>query len=112
MVHAGRLAGTLGWDPSVAVIIRIGQLAGDSVELRGEGSVGAAKMIVVSVQDGIKAQSRKGRALIFPGGGDGLDRIIECHSQRVVTDRKSTRLNSSHITISYAVFCLKKKNNK
>jgi len=27
-------------------------------------------------------------------------------------DRKSTRLNSSHITISYAVFCLKKKTNK
>src|SRR5208283_2972160 len=26
-------------------------------------------------------------------------------------DRKSTRLNSSHITISYAVFCLKKKND-
>src|SRR5437773_8608581 len=28
---------------------------------------------------------------------------------RVGEDRKSTRLNSSHITISYAVFCLKKK---
>src|SRR5437773_9691402 len=27
-------------------------------------------------------------------------------------DRKSTRLNSSHITISYAVFCLKKKKNQ
>src|SRR5262245_36737461 len=27
-----------------------------------------------------------------------------------VTDRKSTRLNSSHLGISYAVFCLKKKN--
>src|SRR5437773_5237391 len=27
-------------------------------------------------------------------------------------DRKSTRLNSSHITISYADFCLKKKKNK
>src|SRR2546430_10207070 len=27
------------------------------------------------------------------------------------TDRKSTRLNSSHSQISYAVFCLKKKNN-
>src|SRR5207249_9935438 len=26
------------------------------------------------------------------------------------TDRKSTRLNSSHVSISYAVFCLKKKN--
>src|SRR5256885_5551247 len=33
-------------------------------------------------------------------------------SQRlVVTDRKSTRLNSSHLVISYAVFCLKKKKN-
>src|SRR6266481_6506582 len=28
------------------------------------------------------------------------------------TDRKSTRLNSSHSSISYAVFCLKKKKNK
>src|SRR5690606_41697286 len=28
---------------------------------------------------------------------------------RGVTDRKSTRLNSSHVKISYAVFCLKKK---
>src|SRR5207302_3935624 len=29
-----------------------------------------------------------------------------------VGDRKSTRLNSSHVKISYAVFCLKKKKNK
>src|SRR5256885_17256506 len=28
---------------------------------------------------------------------------------RTLTDRKSTRLNSSHLVISYAVFCLKKK---
>src|SRR5436309_11942629 len=31
---------------------------------------------------------------------------------RVKPDRKSTRLNSSHVKISYAVFCLKKKKNK
>src|SRR2546426_3674004 len=30
---------------------------------------------------------------------------------RVELDRKSTRLNSSHLVISYAVFCLKKKKN-
>src|SRR5699024_11300704 len=30
-------------------------------------------------------------------------------AQIVVRDRKSTRLNSSHVSISYAVFCLKKK---
>src|SRR5256885_8151937 len=29
----------------------------------------------------------------------------------LIQDRKSTRLNSSHLVISYAVFCLKKKNN-
>src|SRR5256885_13108901 len=29
-----------------------------------------------------------------------------------IRDRKSTRLNSSHLVISYAVFCLKKKKNK
>src|SRR3712207_7719858 len=31
---------------------------------------------------------------------------------RLAQDRKSTRLNSSHANISYAVFCLKKKKNK
>src|SRR3712207_7201530 len=32
-------------------------------------------------------------------------------SGRQIVDRKSTRLNSSHANISYAVFCLKKKKN-
>src|SRR5690349_24025766 len=35
-----------------------------------------------------------------PGAAEGLEEV----------DRKSTRLNSSHVEISYAVFCLKKKN--
>src|SRR5437899_9680244 len=33
-------------------------------------------------------------------------------SNRMIQDRKSTRLNSSHLGISYAVFCLKKKKKK
>src|SRR5689334_23546211 len=33
-------------------------------------------------------------------------------SMPFLVDRKSTRLNSSHSSISYAVFCLKKKNNE
>src|SRR5205814_6075006 len=32
-----------------------------------------------------------------------------CHARSARTDRKSTRLNSSHLGISYAGFCLKKK---
>src|SRR2546426_4560821 len=36
-------------------------------------------------------------------------RVFERSSLRRLRDRKSTRLNSSHLVISYAVFCLKKK---
>src|SRR2546426_3380327 len=40
------------------------------------------------------------------------DRYAQRFSPRRPTDRKSTRLNSSHLVISYAVFCLKKKKHK
>src|SRR5438067_9945610 len=47
------------------------------------------------------------------------DVCVEAHARRDrrgragrALDRKSTRLNSSHVSISYAVFCLKKKNNE
>src|SRR2546427_5111318 len=41
-----------------------------------------------------------------------LDLLERARQQFVEEDRKSTRLNSSHSQISYAVFCLKKKKNK
>src|SRR5437899_5878523 len=37
---------------------------------------------------------------------------LETYEKALTSDRKSTRLNSSHLGISYAVFCLKKKNIK
>src|SRR5690625_5942891 len=46
-------------------------------------------------------------AEIGDGGGGTLKRVV---TEAVNEDRKSTRLNSSHVAISYAVFCLKKKN--
>src|SRR3989337_2579505 len=45
------------------------------------------------------------RALVRPG----LRRRAPHRARRLVADRKSTRLNSSHGSISYAVFCLEKK---
>src|SRR5699024_12793193 len=41
----------------------------------------------------------------------GVDGVGEIHGRRS-GDRKSTRLNSSHVSISYAVFCLKKKSSQ
>src|SRR5256885_12278267 len=57
-----------------------------------------------------------------PARLDGLDplgRVAQRHARHAgevglllhTADRKSTRLNSSHLVISYAVFCLKKKNH-
>src|SRR5436309_8804503 len=48
---------------------------------------------------------------------DALERVLAVHSIQDealdrALDRKSTRLNSSHVKISYAVFCLKKKKKK
>src|SRR3712207_6882611 len=43
--------------------------------------------------------------------GQRLLAAVEVGEHRMKPDRKSTRLNSSHANISYAVFCLKKKKN-
>src|SRR5699024_5873756 len=48
-----------------------------------------------------------------PKGEDAgrlLDALATMATSSLPADRKSTRLNSSHVSISYAVFCLKKKN--
>src|SRR5690606_39384766 len=46
-------------------------------------------------------------------GGGCVDRVRRTAGRLCEhADRKSTRLNSSHVKISYAVFCLKKKNNR
>src|SRR5256885_5288527 len=41
--------------------------------------------------------------------GHGAAQRVDLAHQVSLADRKSTRLNSSHLVISYAVFCLKKK---
>src|SRR5215475_14789828 len=52
-------------------------------------------------------EHRVGQAFDF---GDTITDFA--HEAHVLLDRKSTRLNSSHVKISYAVFCLKKKKKK
>src|SRR5437868_7916218 len=47
------------------------------------------------------------RPRVLPPAARGSRRLLRRRARLV--DRKSTRLNSSHVSISYAVFCLKKK---
>src|SRR2546426_5631074 len=49
-------------------------------------------------------------SILFSYKNSSQSAVNDCAS--VARDRKSTRLNSSHLVISYAVFCLKKKNKK
>src|SRR5438132_2243211 len=52
---------------------------------------------------------RSGRSLLSPSQSPVSDTFSPVALRDSVRDRKSTRLNSSHTVISYAVFCLKKK---
>src|SRR5256885_12666248 len=62
---------------------------------------------VADLEDVVERRDRCPQALVLRCEG------CECRVQvrdKTGEDRKSTRLNSSHLVISYAVFCLKKKN--
>src|SRR5256885_13169035 len=62
-----------------------------------------------SIDFGVHPQA--GNVLGFPVNPNGGQQFIGVTGQAAPNkDRKSTRLNSSHLVISYAVFCLKKKN--
>src|SRR5688572_31858581 len=64
-------------------------------------------------QESIRFAEELGAKVVKLKAGRVADALIEFARQegitQVVLDRKSTRLNSSHSQISYAVFCLKKK---
>src|SRR5262245_63227906 len=73
-----------------------------------EGGVANVQVEIVGLG---AAESRRSRAVqSVSGGQQRCDRAVRRDPQHGLEDRKSTRLNSSHLGISYAVFCLKKKN--
>src|SRR5690625_5685531 len=83
-----------------------GQLAYE-IELEDQA---IADRLINTIQDlyDIKASSH----IVGPQGSTKKSRIqlrIGAGAKELTRDRKSTRLNSSHVAISYAVFCLRKK---
>src|SRR2546427_5761003 len=60
----------------------------------------------------ISPAAEQAREVRERGDADGLRAAAGPDEDRADRDRKSTRLNSSHSQISYAVFCLKKKKKK
>src|SRR5688572_32009722 len=64
---------------------------------------------VVEQSEAVQVEREHGDAA---GLGAGGERALDAAAEKDPVDRKSTRLNSSHSQISYAVFCLKKKKKK
>src|SRR5207244_6150262 len=66
----------------------------------------ADRPVAARLEGNFKLSAGQHHAVQWSRGAGGF------FSQRPVADRKSTRLNSSHQIISYAVFCLKKKKKR
>src|SRR5690625_6150928 len=60
-------------------------------------------------QSTISRELKRGRTRQMASNRTYYDRYLADAGARVIVDRKSTRLNSSHVAISYAVICLKNK---
>src|SRR5438552_14761349 len=91
-----------GWELHSAVICSPAPAAVRSWESSINSTVGVAATTVPFTMPSVSADSPASRTSIAETEG-----IV-----KGTVDRKSTRLNSSHQIISYAVFCLKKKNKK
>src|SRR3712207_7041285 len=86
--------------PYTTLFRSVGRLHGD-VHQRGLGGRDLRGEIAAG-------HAAKARVLVDEGGVQVEETIVPPKLLRGVEDRKSTRLNSSHANISYAVFCLKK----
>src|SRR5688572_31633326 len=76
-------------------------------------SAGASVLSRPLVRGAVSSRRSVGRGSSAIEGVRGGDRgVVAAPHLRHSRDRKSTRLNSSHSQISYAVFCLKKKKKK
>src|SRR5699024_12732041 len=89
IVSIGRLVPRKGFD---TIIDALAEMGDDTVELLIVGGPGDAR---------VTAEDPEGQRLLARARERGVsDQVV------LTGDRKSTRLNSSHVSISYAVFCL------
>src|SRR5690625_6710533 len=86
------------------VAIVTGSGAGLGLAYAQELARQGAKVVINDVNEDVTKQAVES---ITAAGGTAIGVTAPVGN---VLDRKSTRLNSSHVAISYAVFCLKKKN--
>src|SRR5256885_4420900 len=123
-LRVAELAVEAGVPPGVLnVVPGFGQTAGKALALHMDvdciaftGSTATGRMIMqYAGQSNLKRVSLecggKSPNIVLADYPD-LDKAASAAADAIFSDRKSTRLNSSHLVISYAVFCLKKKKER
>mgnify|MGYP002527252287 CR=1 FL=1 len=105
-----RVAGCLHVTKETAVLIETLVAAGAEVSWSGCNPL--------STQDDVAAWLAREGYAVYAWHGQSTEDFYHCIDQTIdfaptltLEDRKSIRLNSSHVVISYAVFCFKKKKN-
>src|SRR5256885_11035558 len=94
------------------VVTRAGVRPGETVLVWGiGGGVSLAAMRVAKLCGARTIATSSSEAKLAQATKLGADIALDHAKQNVVRRSESTRLNSSHLVISYAVFCLKKKKN-
>src|SRR5690242_21506978 len=97
----------------VALFVGAGLWAFNSLPVEAFPDVTDTQATVIALYPGRAAEEVEKQVTIpLEVGLSGLPGAVRMFSHTQFGDRKSTRLNSSHMSISYAVFCLKKKKKK
>src|SRR5690625_6908805 len=81
----------------------LGEAATDEIMTAWEQAYGVIAQLFIDLETEMYQEAKD-----QVGGWDGFKDFVVVDKVRESEDRKSTRLNSSHVAISYAVFCLKK----
>src|SRR3712207_8816564 len=107
-----------GGNPSIATLLRISDALGVGLPVLVDVERPRAVTVTAAGQAPVLWRGPRGGQAVLVAGTEPPDVVElwdwtlqpgEAHASEAHRDRKSTRLNSSHANISYAVFCLKKK---
>src|SRR5256884_4940131 len=92
------------------------EVASKTSDVAGDGTTTATVLAQAIFREGVRTVAAGASPMALKRGIDKAVEVavgeIKRLSREVKGDRKSTRLNSSHGYISYAVFCLKKKKHR
>src|SRR5699024_12029145 len=90
----------------LVILLQCNKVAGNSCSRLGTNRGRCGMVVGMSISRRLTAIALAGALTL---GGTTAANAQENPVEKLTSDRKSTRLNSSHVSISYAVFCLKKK---